>query len=196
MQTVMFGKSEAQEILKRYAGGQSAPPDDQILQLAEAVVAKKRVVDLRQTLIYSLDRNERPKLAVARVGWKTVWCQWAEGNSIKLTENGHTSGKPVDFANYPRDSRRRDREAIRLPLPVEWSDRIMSASVPYIPPEYREAATLDRFLLWEAEWHGLQPRDPMLLEHLFGHFYAVVAEWNLTSLERAVLDSLEAEKLP
>ncbi len=196
MLTVMFGKAEAQEILKRYAGGQSASPDDQIVQLAEAVVAKKRVIDLRQTLIRSLDSSLRPRLAVARVGWKTVWCQWAEGSSIKRTEDGDINGKPVDFANYPRDSRRRDREAIRLPLPVEWFDRILSAPVPHIPPEYRAAATPERLLLWEAEWRGLQPVDPMLLEHLFGHFYAVVAEWNLTSLERAVLDSLEAEKLP
>ena len=41
-------------------------------------------------------------------------------------------------------------------------------------------------ILWEAEWETV-PRDPLLLRHLAGGLYAVMASWDLTPLERAVL---------
>jgi hypothetical protein len=53
----------------------------------------------------------------------------------------------------------------------------------------RPKATLEHFhILWEAVWQPhTAPRDPMLLKHLGGVFYAVVAVWDLTELERAAL---------
>lgn len=42
-------------------------------------------------------------------------------------------------------------------------------------------------ILWEAEWQAVPPKDPALLRHLGGDLYAVVAVWDLTELERAVL---------
>ena len=48
-------------------------------------------------------------------------------------------------------------------------------------------------ILWEVtEWSstpqsGPAPYDPLLLKHLGGQLYAVLAEWDLTPLERAVM---------
>jgi len=47
---------------------------------------------------------------------------------------------------------------------------------------------LDRFhILWEADWHLDPPQDPALLRRLMGDLWVVLAVWDLTSLERAVL---------
>ena len=68
-----------------------------------------------------------------------------------------------------------------------------SAIVPSIPPEYRPNANLERYwILFEAEWSEVAPRDPALLRALGGGLYAVLATWDLTDLERAVLGMTRA----
>jgi len=51
----------------------------------------------------------------------------------------------------------------------------------------RPASPADYFVLWEAVWQELPPTDPMLLRHPTGHLYAVLAVWDLTEIERAVM---------
>ena len=61
------------------------------------------------------------------------------------------------------------------------------ARVPMIPPRLRADRALANYhILWEAEWIN-PPRDPLLLRHLGKFFYAVLATWDLTPLEQAVL---------
>jgi hypothetical protein len=69
------------------------------------------------------------------------------------------------------------------------------ALVPMIPADVRpaEGREKDWFVLWEVERWSNEPllaapdRDPFLLRHVGGDLYAVLAEWNLTDLERAVM---------
>jgi hypothetical protein len=72
------------------------------------------------------------------------------------------------------------------------------ALVPMIPAAVRltlPTGTTDRdsFILWEVEeWADRRigsraDRDPYLLRHLGGDLWAVLAEWDLTELERAVM---------
>lgn len=65
------------------------------------------------------------------------------------------------------------------------------ALVPLIPPEVRNQVRFrdrDCYLLWEVEtWTPVPDRDPMLLRHLGGDAYAVLAHWDLTDLERMVM---------
>jgi hypothetical protein len=61
------------------------------------------------------------------------------------------------------------------------------AIVPIIPANIRPKASLERYhILWEADW-DVVPRDPLLLRQLHGTLYAVLAQWDLTDLERMVL---------
>ena len=63
--------------------------------------------------------------------------------------------------------------------------------VPAIPPRLRPKGSLTRFhLLWEVEDWQTVPGDPLLLRHLQGTLYAVLAQWDLTKLEQAVLRGL------
>lgn len=69
------------------------------------------------------------------------------------------------------------------------------AMVPMVPPDVREKAIgglKHYWTLWEVEkWHDRHPTeppvDPLLLKHVGGSLYAVIAEWDLTELEQAVM---------
>lgn len=67
----------------------------------------------------------------------------------------------------------------------------LNAMVPIVPPHLKPKSHLRNFhILWEAEWRERRPavpRDPALLRRIGGDLFAVVAIWDLTELERAVL---------
>ena len=68
------------------------------------------------------------------------------------------------------------------------------AIVPLVPPEVRGARDLaQHFTLWEVEaWSdraigARADRDPYLLQRISVELYAVVGEWDLTDVERAIM---------
>lgn len=65
------------------------------------------------------------------------------------------------------------------------------AMVPMVPPDVLPARGCDlrkHFVLWEVEsWNVAPPIDPILLRPIGGDLYAVVAQWDLTELERAII---------
>jgi len=91
------------------------------------------------------------------------------------------------------------RKCVRLPpgtFPLAGADRRVfwqhnhkTALTPIIPPHLRPKHNLANYrTLWEVEaWKPEPPRDPMLLKPLGGMLYAVLATWDLTDMERAVL---------
>ena len=90
-------------------------------------------------------------------------------------KQGGSSRQRVSFPNgtFPRE--------------VENGYRTSKAVVPSIPPRLRpKIAYSNLHILWEAEWETV-PTDPMLLRHLDGALYVVLAVWDLTDLEKAVL---------
>lgn len=94
-------------------------------------------------------------------------------------------------------SLRRSVALSSMPAPdASWNGwRRADALVPLVPADVREEArkaaqfTGERswYILWEAVWKPVPPRDPILLEHLAGSLYVVLAQWNLTDLERALM---------
>jgi hypothetical protein len=83
-------------------------------------------------------------------------------------------------------------EGKRQPDRFWWAH---SAPVPPIPPQFRPADALSKYvILWEvATWSPVQPPDdPILLKPLGGDLYAVVAQWDLTPIEQMVLASIMA----
>mgnify|MGYP001613822369 CR=1 FL=1 len=70
--------------------------------------------------------------------------------------------------------------------------RIYSTLVPCIPPKYLPKGNLKTggyYLLWEVEsWKKEPPKDPILLKRISKNLFAILASWNLSPLERAVLN--------
>lgn len=127
-----------------------------------------------------------PKLALARADWSFVWTWWSVNRGGRFV-----------FANRAkRWGRAGDRQeshnvAVRFaPLAgVNMSGLGGKAQVPLIPIRHKpRGADLSRYrLLFEAEWARVPPVDPLLLRHIGGPFYVVLAQWDLSPLEQAVL---------
>jgi hypothetical protein len=64
----------------------------------------------------------------------------------------------------------------------------LTAMVPTVPAEFMPKTGLANLhILFEPEWRAVAPQDPILLKSLGGPMYVVLAQWDLTSVERAVL---------
>ncbi len=71
-----------------------------------------------------------------------------------------------------------------------WKRAGGEAMAPIVPPKLRPRLRRLRHchILWEVEqWKLVPPRDPALIRHIRGDLWAVLAQWDLTELERAVL---------
>lgn len=125
-----------------------------------------------------------PKLAICSSHLEKCWCYMGWSGDVEF------SGKES------RWRRERSPAAERVHFPegtFQTSDGLrgnqVSTLVPIIPPALRPKTKLEAFhTLWEVEsWTLEPPRDPLLLKHLGGMLYTVLAIWDLTEIERAVL---------
>lgn len=148
-----------------------------------------------------LDEQKLPKLAVARAHRK--WCY------LERSRNPETGRMATYFVGSP-DARwhgdREDKDKVLFsieesvePFLGDWNWRRnngcpslekVRAAVPLVPPQYAPADLAEGkyHILWEAVWEEHAPVDPLLLKHLTGSFYVVLAQWDLTPLEQQVID--------
>lgn len=142
-----------------------------------------------------------PKLAIARADRKIVRFEWSPGTTTCTFDarqpDGHGSyrrGNPGTLAR--RVDMRHPHGRTRKAGEHHYGEYLQGwAQVPIVPADVRPASgqLKDWFILWEVErWFDrptlVEPdKDPLLLEHVAGQFYAVLAEWELTELERAVM---------
>lgn len=150
------------------------------LERAYNQIAKGRaLINLRDaiTTAPTFD-NGLPRLAVARADQRQVHAD--RGYSTLTFRSGHWRSRErslrFEFSGLPRVER----------VTAE-------ALVPMIPPAVRKIAGWRRslekmFVLWEVEeWRLVPPVDPYLVAHVCGDLYAVLAAWDLTPIERAVM---------
>lgn len=169
----------------------------------KAIAAGQQVIDLDKTMAAAGVQEDTlyPRLAICRADART--CR------VDMSGNGSAS-----FADAGMRWRSRVAKGRRVSLPPgtfpqfngRWHEGIWSryrpsgaleranwtssatALVPIVPPRLHPRAALTNYLiLWDAVWTPAPPRDPLLLRHLAGALYAIVAQWDLTPLEQAVL---------
>lgn len=129
-----------------------------------------------------LDDKHRPRLAFAR----------ADRPRVRMRRYFHR----VEFTTRLNGNRRATGMLHSFEIPeapgVTSVMQLMDGSsfVPMIPAQVRaQVGPIDlskHFILWEADWTDV-PHDPYLLKHCGGELYAILAEWDLTDLERAVM---------
>ena len=142
------------------------------------------------------DDKWRPAVAVARADRRQVEFSWSR---TTLTFDAHRYGGRSSDTLV-----RRVDVGVECPTERPWTTTGY-ALVPMIPAEVRNAMSgrvRDHFVLWEVEaWSDRRiraepDRDPLLLRPIGDpattDLYAVVAEWDLTEVERFVMRSRAA----
>lgn len=129
-----------------------------------------------------------PRIAICRATATNCWVRvndWRAhelvyGDNEWLTNRGALVGVHTVRVSVPSPETRVSRA---------WRGKTV---VPLIPPQLRPKKSRVRgfHILWEVEsWTNLPPVDPALLRHIRGDLWSVVATWELTALERAVLSA-------
>lgn len=201
--TIDMPVEEAQKLFEEYRSAvreRHDAEDEQIMRGYKVLAKGQQVLHLPKTLraggVEGLDVKKRwgagrmvvtlPRLAVARANRTTVWTSGINRDgacTMQTKRDPHVNNRfdVLRFADGTFDSGDPDESS--------WQPRIR-AVVPNIPPRLRPRTGLGNFhVLFEAEW-GLDPQppvDPALLRQIGGDLYAVIATWDLTEIERAVL---------
>jgi hypothetical protein len=143
-----------------------------------------------------------PVLAIARANWEHCYLKFDSGGSNNVV----FSGESYPHYNWRSNAKSRYNEKLHVAFSrtnfsaelwnVEWRKgrnlpvaEVQRALVPTIPAHLRPAGDLSEFhILFEAEWDKHAPPDPLLLKHVGGQMYTVLAQWDLTDIEKAVLE--------
>ena len=156
----------------------------QVLDLAQAMQA----AGLQEATFY-------PRLAICRAD--ATWCRLRmeeDGSAVFSADNAGDRAwtrqvrcAAGTFPTYTRHWRPEIFGYARNNGTVRWSSEAQ-AMVPLVPPALKPRAHLANYhILWDAVWTAAPPVDPLLLRHLAGELYAIVAAWDLSPLEQAVL---------
>lgn len=182
-------RAKARELMHAYRAHRSAQtPEDRAIERAYREIASGRVLirALDSIKAAGLDAKGLPKLAIVRADHQRVYAS--------VSQHSDTSFQPMALnKRRPRfaESRweRTQHHAITVPGLRGSQHAQGQAIVPLIPVHLRPQTALENYhILWEADWHAV-PVDPMLLRRLGGDLWIVVAAWDLTEVERAVMAS-------
>lgn len=143
-----------------------------------------------------VDDQNRPMLAVGRADWRRI----KVSRTSNHTRKGEDLSQPVYVFHDAYDYNESAFYMKNIIIPRDtfglatWEamngGNKPEAIVPLIPPRLRPKGKLsDYFILWEAQWEPEAPDDPFLLKRISERFFAVLAQWDLTPLERAVIES-------
>lgn len=170
----------------------------------EAIAAGTPLLDLPEAIRGGgFDDQMRPRLAVARADRRQVMFCWRHYETRGIFRSGKLAGRHYVSAastrqptlNLSIDFGRQHGQRVTFDNGGGYSKSVVGyALVPMIPADVRpEGKEKDWFILWEVEQWSREPllavpdRDPYLLKHVGGDLYAILAEWDLTDLERAVM---------
>jgi hypothetical protein len=166
--------------------------DVAIARAYHAMLRGKKVLDVGAAIANAGVDNDTglPRLAIARADWTTVRTsrpEWA----YRFSNRGDGYGRRPKGEVIVRIPDAPTRLAVGPGRGPELG--IGKAQVPMIPPQFRPTGPLgDYHLLFEAVWERKPPVDPLLLKQIGGPgslLFVVLAAWDLTPLEQAVMRS-------
>lgn len=185
VQKIEIDKEKARELYRKYREHQHySTPIDHEIQRGYQLIAQGRMVIRAVASIAAAGLNEQglPKLAICRADAKECW--------LRTSATGGCSFSMVNAWNPERYA----RKTVILPagslpfVPAQTGRHRFAAIVPLIPIHLRPKRALENYhILWEAEWTRKVPIDPYLLRRVGGDLWVVLAAWDLTEVERAVL---------
>ena len=199
VELIQMSEAEAKEKLQAYkkklASMKQSEANKEVATQYEMAIAGYRalakgtpLLDLEEVFRKCpIDQKLRPRLAVARADRKEVHVRVDGQRYIFATGDLGTWNVPTGF--------KPSQIALNHENPPGegWIDGY--ARVPMVPADKRpdKGYPSDWQILWEVEaWADRSSlakpdRDPYLLKHIGGMLFAVIAEWDLTELERSIM---------
>lgn len=187
VQPLQIDRDKARELWRKYQTHRAyqEPHDAEIAAIYKRLAQGRTVIRALESIRAAgvTQAEGLPKLAIARADTSQVWL--------------HKNGRDVWFAdsrnaNLWRASRsKRSKAAVAVLWPEfpELKRYTYAARVPLIPVHLRPKRGLANYhILFEAEWSQRYPVDPYLLRRFGADAWLVVAAWELTDVERAVMD--------
>jgi hypothetical protein len=197
LQPIEVSWSKARETLRQYGSilkEKRTAEDLAILKSTKAILADKMVIRLADAVKNGgVDNRGLPKIAIVRaddtycrVKSRGATCEMAGmSNRNDTVSDWHTKRNSY----FHRRSMTKPR-GFKFKLSGRFQDSCEAvAVVPTIPPAHRPPPTAydNYYILFEALWEAVPPVDPALLAPLGCGLFVVVAVWDLTGVERAVL---------
>lgn len=175
VEKLVMDKDQARDLYRAYQMHRDGMTgDDRAIAAVYKRIAQGKLVvrALASITAAGLDAAGLPKLAIMRADQRKVVCHTVTGAVHFRTENFHRA-KDLNF---------------RVPLPgMSFQTPNRTADVPLIPVHLRPRKAIDKYhVLWEADWNQY-PVDPYLLRRFGADAWLVVAAWELTAVERAVM---------
>lgn len=188
VEKIRMRKGRARELWRAYKTHQHySEPIDWEVQRTYQLIAQGRVVirALESIKAAGLNENGLPRLAIVRADAKECFFTKILGTKFRFSAvnewgkdhwHRHHIELPMDHFDDAKVKGRWDAAC---------------AIVPLIPIHLRPKRGLASYhVLWEAEWTKVVPRDPMLLRRIGkADLWLIVAAWDLTPVEQAVLAS-------
>lgn len=145
----------------------------------------RKVIDIFEAFKFTgLNEKNEPRLAIAKADCKIV--TFIKGNNKRGYFNG----------NFSKDNIWLPENTFNLEFPkVEnnrWNfvnERIRT-KVPIVPANKfpKKGKLSDYYILWEVDYWENIPKDPFLLKKISNNLFVIISSWNLTKLERALIN--------
>jgi hypothetical protein len=182
MQTtnVTVSRDEALVLFRKYREHQhySTPVDYEIQRTYKAIAQGRMVIQaLHSIAAAGLGDDGLPKLAIVRADATQCFLEMRMNGGARFSARDEHTRTLVDLP------------AGAFPPPQSRQRTSAVAQVPLIPVHLRPKRGLQNYhILFEAEWSRIPPKDPMLLRRIGkADLWLVLAAWDLTEIERAVL---------
>lgn len=186
-QQIVMARSEARSLFRAYKKHlhYSQPIDRECMRAYQLLAQGRLIIRALESIVRAgLNAEGLPKLAIARASAKQCNLVLRDDGSAYMTDSERwwrranaSPSRWIDFSpgSFPGSRHVRDRTAL----------------LPSIPLHLRPQRGLANYhVLWEAEWTNVSPRDPFLLRRIGqADLWLVVAQWNLTEVERAALST-------
>jgi len=168
--------------------------DEAMMKAYRALSQGKQVIHIGQVLTEAgIDHHNRPRLAICRSDASRVYFssfQFSKAGKAKTSQGEHEGGHVFASVEAALWDGRRSRERIVIPRETYQLRHHVrcEAAVPAIPPGLRPRGSLENYYtLWDVKWEPKAPVDPILLKPISPMLFAIVAMWDLTPLERAIV---------
>lgn len=177
--------THARELWQKYQSHvhRQTPADAEIAAIYKRIAQGKTVIRALESIrAAGMNTEGLPKLAIARADTSRCY--------FHTNSRGEVQFRDGRLWNHQNKIALKSR-TVTMDWPGVTQQKFTpEAVVPLIPVHLRPKRGLANYhILWEAEWTKRYPVDPFLLRRFGGDAWLVVAAWDLTDVERAVMSS-------